>query len=570
MEMSMGAHVRFGIAAGLLTVVVSVAVGVAQQAAAPDIILSNGKIITVDDRFSIAEAVAVRGDRILAVGTNQEIGRLAGPSTRRIDLRGRAMVPGLIDNHAHFQEEGAYWMLELRFDGVDSRKQALELIRAKAKANGPGKWVYNFGGWSPDQFADDKRPFTREELDKYSPDNPVFLQFSRAETFLNSKAIEAVGLDKMDQPWIVRDAKGRPTGVILVAGNGAVRNAGNFLDAPNGARANLPRDVVRASSLAMMRDLNSAGLTASGGDCTWEDLYREFQKEGRASMRFFCMRGAPGGGRGAGALEKQIAALAAMPFHQGDEWQALTTYGENIAGGGGDNLYVATQQPVTQEQWDQFGRFALEVAKAGHPVMLHTQTEVAVEGKLQQLEKVNQQVSLRPLRWGLMHMEGVTPQQIERMKKLNMFIGVHPREIVAGGLLHRVYGDKAFAMPPLREIQDSGILWGLGTDAFEVNQYRPFQTLYWAVTGKMVGGTVVNTHTVSREAALIAHTRSNAYIFFRENDLGSIQAGRFADLVVIDRDYLTVPADQIKDIKPVLTMVGGRVVYDVAAPAGTK
>ena len=561
---------KHALAVAVLSLAVGAAMLVAQQAPTADVILSNGKIITVDDRFSIAEAVAVRGDRILAVGTNQEIGRLAGASTRRIDLRGRSMVPGLIDNHAHFQEEGAYWMLELRFDGVDSRKQALELIRAKAKANGPGKWVYNFGGWSPDQFADDKRPFTREELDKYSPDNPVFLQFSRAETFLNSKAIDTIGLDKMDQPWIVRDAKGRPTGVILVAGNGAVRNAGNFLDAPNGARANLPRDVIRASSLAMMRDLNSAGLTASGGDCVWEDLYREFQKEGRASMRFFCMRGAPGGGRGAGALEKQIASLAEMRFHQGDEWQTLTTYGENIAGGGGDNLYVATQQPVTQEQWDQFGRFALEVAKAGHPAMLHTQTEVAVEGKLQQLEKVNQQVSLRPLRWGLMHMEGVTPQQVERMKKLNMFIGVHPREIVSGGLLHRVYGDKAFAMPPLREIQDSGIMWGLGTDAFEVNQYRPFQTLYWAVTGKMVGGTVVNTHTVSREAALIAHTRNNAYIFFRENDLGSIQAGRFADLVVIDRDYLTIPADQIKDIKSVMTMVGGRVVYDAAATTATK
>jgi predicted amidohydrolase YtcJ len=155
--------------------------------------------------------------------------------------------------------------------------------------------------------------------------------------------------------------------------------------------------------------------------------------------------------------------------------------------------------------------------------------------------------------------------QIARMKKLNMFIAVHPREIVTGGLLRRVWGDRALGMPPLREIQDSGIMWGLGTDAFEVNQFRPFQTLYWAVTGKMVGGTVVNTHTVSREAALIAHTRSNAYLFFRENDLGSIQPGRFADLVVTDRDYLTVPADQIKDIKPVLTMVGGRVVFDAAA-----
>src|SRR5687768_18466197 len=108
-----------------------------------DTILTNGKVITVDDQFSIAQAVAVRGARIVAVGTNQNITRLAGPSTRRIDLRGRSVVPGLIDNHAHFQEEGAYWMLELRFDGVDSRKQALEMIRAKAKAVGPGKWVYN-------------------------------------------------------------------------------------------------------------------------------------------------------------------------------------------------------------------------------------------------------------------------------------------------------------------------------------------------------------------------------------------------------------------------------------------
>jgi predicted amidohydrolase YtcJ len=112
-------------------------------------------------------------------------------------------------------------------------------------------------------------------------------------------------------------------------------------------------------------------------------------------------------------------------------------------------------------------------------------------------------------------------------------------------------------------------MWGLGTDAFEVNQFRPFQTLYWCVTGKMVGGTVVNTHTISREAALIAHTRSNAYLFFRENDLGSIQPGRFADLVVTDKDYLTVPAEQIKDIKSVLTVVGGRIVYDASKDGGS-
>jgi len=125
----------------------------------------------------------------------------------------------------------------------------------------------------------------------------------------------------------------------------------------------------------------------------------------------------------------------------------------------------------------------------------------------------------------------------------------------------------ADATPPFRAIQDSGLMWGLGTDAFEVNQYRPFTTLSFAVTGKMVGGEVVNTETISREDALIAHTRSNAYFVFQENNLGSIASGKLADLVVLDRDYLTVPADQIKDIQPVMTMVGGKIVWDSAAPA---
>jgi predicted amidohydrolase YtcJ len=540
----------------------------AQQTAAPDTILTNGKIITVDDRFSIAQAVAVRGDRIVAVGTNQDITKLAGANTRRIDLKGKSVVPGMIDNHAHFQEEGAYWTLELRFDGVETRKQALELVRAKVKTTKPGEWVYNFGGWSPDQFTDNKKPFTREELDQVAPNTPVFLQFTRSEEYLNSKAIDMLGLEKRTEPWIMRDAKGRATGIFGVAGRNEIVDEAKFLDAPNGGKAILPMDVIVASQKVMLRDLAKAGLTASGGQRLWEDLYRQFQREGTASMRFFCFKTVTTGGRGAGVAEKQIAELATLRYHDGDEWMDNSNYGERFPGGGGGDVIAPGPEPIaSQEVWDAWGRFALAAAKAGVPAQLHTVTEKAIDAQLDQLEKVNKQVNLRPLRWAFMHMEGVTPAQIERMKKLNLFLALNPRPIVSGGLLHRIQGDKGFAMPPMREAQESGIMWGFGTDAFEVNQYRPFQMLYFAVTGKMVGGTVVNTHTVSREAALIAHTKSNAYLFFRENDLGSIQSGRFADLVVIDQDYLTVPAEQIKDITSVLTMVGGRVVYDAAAPA---
>jgi predicted amidohydrolase YtcJ len=553
-------------AVGALLAVAGTSVLLLAQQGGADMVLVNGKIITVDDRFSIAQAVAVRGDRIVAVGTNQEIARLAGPNTRRIDLRGRSVTPGFIDNHAHFQEEGAYWTLELRLDGVDSRKQALEMIRAKAKEKGPGGWVYTLGGWSPDQFVDNKKPFTREELDQVAPNNPVYVRFSRSEFYVNSKAIELTGLDKMNQPWIGRDAAGRPTGINGIEGSGAFETAAvkvGFLDAPNGERVRLSKDVIVANQEVMLHDLNKAGLTASGGQCVYEELYREFQAQGKQRMRFFCFLTAPAG-RGAGGLDQMLAAIPKLKYNDGDEWEDHTNWGERFANIPGQDPYIANPTPIPQQDFEQWGRVARELAKAGIPILIHTVTVEGVEGQLQQVEKIDKEFSVRRLRWGFMHLEAITPGQVERMKKLNMFVAINPREVVSGGLLHRVWGDKAFAMPPLKEVQDSGVMWGLGTDAFEVNQYRPFQTLYWAVTGKMVGGTVVNTHTVSREAALIAHTRSNAYLFFRENDLGSIQTGRLADMVVSDKDYLTVPADQIKDIKPVMTILGGKVVFDAS------
>src|SRR2546426_4791226 len=151
------------------------------QEPAPEMVLSNGKIITVDERFSIAQAVAVRGERIVAVGTNSEITRLAGPNTRRIDLRGKAVTPGLIDNHMHVLRAGTTWQWEVRLDGVDSRKHALDMLRARAAAIAPGEWVYTLGGWAIEQFADDNRPFTRDELDQVVPNHPVFLQASYRE-----------------------------------------------------------------------------------------------------------------------------------------------------------------------------------------------------------------------------------------------------------------------------------------------------------------------------------------------------------------------------------------------------
>ncbi len=558
-------HMSQVVLAGLFAAVaVATAPAVQAQQPAADLILTSGKIITVDDRFQVAQAVAIRGERIVAVGTNQEIARLAGPATRRIDLRGRSVVPGLIDNHAHYMEEGVLWTVELRLDNVDTRKQALEMIRAKASSLPAGQWVYTLGGWSPDQFTDDTRPLTKAELDKVAPNHPVLLQFTRAETYLNSRAVEVLGLAKRKDPWIVRDAGGQPTGVLDAGG-------ANFGPATGVSEA-IPRPTVaqvEANAMAMIRELNASGLTASSGTCPDEfiPIFRQWAKEGRLNKRFFCLV-AIGMGTSAETVSKNLPQVANLKLFQGDNWVDQIAYGEGLYGPAGDSM-VAPKGMQPQEAFEQWGRIAREVARAGMPLHAHTTLEHTFNGFLDQIEKINREFPVRNLRWMLIHNEQATAAHLERMKNLGVTSGIQPRATIMGGIYHRAHGDRAYAMPNFRLVQDSGIIWGLGTDAFEVNQYKPFVTLSFAVTGRMVGGTVVNRATVGREAALIAHTRGSAYQILQENNLGSIAPGKLADLVVIDRDYLTVPVDQIKDIRSVMTIVGGRVVYDAAAPSST-
>lgn len=548
------------------------------QQAAPDLILSNGKIITVDDRFSIAQAVAVRGDRIVAVGTTAEVARLAGPSTRRIDLRGRSVIPGLIDHHGHYMREGSTWREEVRLDSIDSRKQAVEMLRAKARAVAPGAWVYTLMGWSLDQFADDKRPFTREELDQIAPANPMFLQEAYYRVYMNSRGLQALGINARgaDPDWVpkgmvVRDATGRATGVILEDG---VRPVENRLLA-------LPRakEDIEASHLAMIRDLNRAGLTTIGTTTCQggggvpsaapfiQDTYRRWASQGQLNVRVFCQDSAPIGGT-AQQVDKNLPLIAQMKLFQGNLYFDDVAYGEGVYGPASDNmLHVRPNQ--TPDDFRQWGRIATEVAKAGMPLHVHTTLEATADGFLDQIEQINKQYPIRTLRWAFFHSDQLNRSHLERMKMLGMYVGVHMRPTVMGGIFNRIRGERSLDNPPLRWIQDSGIMWGIGTD-FNLTPYQPFTTLAYVVTGKMVGGAVVNRQPISREDALIAHTRKNAFFVFQENNLGSIQPGKLADLLVIDRDYLTVPADEIKDIKVLMTMVGGKIVYDAATDTSSS
>lgn len=531
-------------------VAISGVLSLAGQEPAPDLILSNGKIVTVDERFTIAQAVAIRGERVMAVGTNQDITRLAGPATRRVDLRGRTVLPGLIDNHMHLLRYGTTWKYEVRWDGVASRKEALALLRARTGTVRAGEWIYNLGGWAIEQFADDPKPFTREELDQVAPNHPVFLQASYYEAYLNSRALQLLGIDHTpDAPGVIRDAAGRPTGRISEEG---FRGLVDKLPIASGQD-------VEASTLGMIRDLNQAGLTAFGSAGCEADLldrYRRWADQDQLNIRVFCITTPPGGAN----VDQFLTRIAQMKVFQGDAYVDHIAFGENF-GGLSDPMF--RHRPAARaEDLAQWRRIVTEVARAGLPLHVHTNFEETIDAFLDQIEAVNKDYPIRNLRWVLAHFNQPNAAQLEQMKRLGMYAAVHPWAVINGAINIRQFGESAYAMAPLATIQKSGITWGFGSDGSRANQILPFETLGWAVTGKMVGGRTVLRQTIGREDALIAHTRKNAYFVFRENDLGSIEPGKLADLVVIDRDYLTIPADQIKDITPVMTVVGGRVVYE--------
>ena len=529
----------------------SVSGAVAQSV--PDLVVTNGKIITVDERFTIAEAVAVAGERIVAVGTNAEIAALGGPDTMVIDAAGRAVIPGIIDNHMHLLRAGTTWAYEVRWDGVGSRSEALAMLRDKAAASEPGEWIYTLGGWAIAQFADDPSPLLREDLDAVVPDHPVLMQESYYRAYLNSLALETLGLDGADAPaWVVRDADGRASGEVEEAG---IRALAARLPTASGSE-------LETSTRAMIRDLNAAGLTAFGSaGCAPDvlDMYRSWADRGELGVRVFCITGASAGSPE--QVDAVLPRIADLKYFQGDEYVDHVTFGESVYRPLHDPMFLV-KSDYGEAELAQWRRMITAIARAGLPLHVHANLRDTLSRFLDQIEAVNAEYPVGNLRWAFAHSNQLEESHLTRMKALGMYAAVHPWAVINGGINHSVFGDAAWDMAPLGTIQASGITWGFGSDGSRANQILPFTTLWWAVTGRMVGGREVLRQTIDREDALIAHTRKNAYLVFQEDNLGSIQPGKLADMVVLDRDYLTIPADEIKDIEPLMTIVGGRVVYD--------
>lgn len=524
---------------------------------AVDVIVVNGKIVTVDDRFTITQALAIKNQRIVATGGNEEIRKLADANTKVIDVQGRTVIPGLIDNHSHWIRAAEHD--ELRLDGVTARAQALQMITARARIARPGEWIAVLGGWSEEQFTDEASGFPLAELDRIAPDTPVALQSVYRHVFLNSAGLRAAKIDENtpNPPGgtIEKDANGRLTGVVRGAGGVAF------------VAAKIPKlqDEARmANARKLVTYLNSLGVTAwgdAGGrgvDAGHYEPYRRLAERNELDARvFWTTIRQP---RTAEQVDRVLAEIPALKPFQGND------YFDHL--GWGETVYAPLTTQLLRKGGNtgsgdmaQMMRIVRALADRGIYLNSHVEMVNVIDAFLDQYEALNRDRPIKGLRWSFSHLDQISDQQLQRMKRLGMTAQIHSRPLIQGVLMHRVHGEAAWDMPPFRRVQDSGIVWGLGSDATAVTTSNPFFTLGFAVTGKMVGGHHVNRQSITREEALIAHTRNNAYILFQDGNLGALQKGRYADLLVLDRDYLTVPADEIKDIRPVLTMVGGKTVY---------
>jgi len=525
MRTRMAGPIVNAICSGLLTLLAGSA-ALAQQSV--DTIVTRGKILTADADFSIVEALAIDDGRIVARGDIDDIARFAGPDTQIIDVAGATVIPGLIDNHFHLTRAVERWHEQARFEGVSSRREALEMLAAKAAEMPAGEWIFVQGGWTPRQFTDAPGGFTLEELDRAAPNHALFVQEGYAFVYANSLALRAVGLDPAD--GAKRSA----------AGLASFQPPARLLDA-------LPpvSDTQREQNLLdFLHALNAAGLTSvySLGQSAF---LAEQAAKAPLTVRLWQTLGF--NATDPASASAAIELISRTRPNQFDGRFGIFGLGEVLYGPFFD--LAPRPEPWPAEIMSEYGRIAAAAARAGWHVHQHVINDSAVTDLLDTLESVNAEQSIVGLRWTLGHVYDISARNIARARALGMTLGVHGAAMQAG------------APMPLRRIADSGIVFGLGTDATIVSHYSPFVTLGWAVSGLDVGGNRVLEETLTREEALVAHTRSNAWLFSQEDALGSLEVSKRADLVVLDRDYMTVPAAEIKNIRPTLTMTGGRVVY---------
>jgi predicted amidohydrolase YtcJ len=531
-----------------------------------DLILYNGRFSTLDRSNANPDAVAIADGRFLAVGSARDVEATASATTKRIDLQGRRVIPGLIDSHMHIIRSGLSYNLELRWDGVRSLSTALQMLKAQVDRTPAPQWVRVIGGFTEHQFAEKRLP-TIDELNAIAPDTPVFILHLYDRALLNGAALRAVGYNKAtpNPPGgeIVRDRNGNPTGLLLAQPNAAILYA-TLAKGPK-----LPEEYQKNSSRHFMREVNRLGVTgvidAGGGFQNYPEDYRiieELHAAGELTVRLaynlFTQK-----------PKEELADFrnwaSKVSPGQGDDFYRHNGAGEMLVYSAADfeDFRVARPDLPSSMETDLEPVVRL-LAEHRWPWRLHATYDETISRALDVYERVNRDIPFDGLPWFFDHCETISDRNIDRIAELGGGIAIQHRMAFQGEYFVERYGRAAAERtPPIQRMLKNGLPVGAGTDATRVASYNPWVSLSWLVTGKTVGGLKLYpaSQTLDREQALRLWTEANTWFSGEGGKKGQIKVGQLADLAVLSDDYFSVPEEKIEDITSVLTLLGGRPVH---------
>jgi predicted amidohydrolase YtcJ len=536
--------------------ILGLALAGAGRAQTADLIFLHGRILTLDERSSVRDAMAVSEGRIAALGRSTDIMKLAGRKTRVVDLRGRTVIPGLIDSHIHAIRAALSYSVEVNWIGTSSLAEALGRVREAAARAKPGDWLIVAGGWTPEQFQEKRRP-TQAELAAAAGEHPAYVQLFYGWALLTPAGLKALNIatdaDVPPRGKLDQDANGNPTGGI--SGDTATITA-LFSRLPS------PSFEQRvAGTRAFFRELNRLALTGvvdPGGfgmaPRDYQALFKVWQDKAltlRVAYTVFAQK------RGS-ELEDYRNLTQLLPMGMGDEMLRFNGIGENVAWG------MYNNDSPSDEDKAQLYEIARWAAGRRMSLNMHWHNDRSVGQLLDIFERVDREAPIRDLRWAIAHLNDASTATLERMKALGVGWAMQDAMYFDGERFQKDKGaEAARRAPPIKTALRLGVNVGAGTDAHRVASYNPFVALRWMLDGKTVGGTALRgpEETPNREEALRTYTLGSAWLAHDEDRRGSLVVGKLADLAVLSKDYMKVPVVEIGQIESLLTMVGGRIVY---------
>ena len=544
---------------GVVSVALSAVSATIASAQVADTLLVNGKILTVDQSSSTRSALAIREGKIVALGNDADIRRLAGPATRTIDVQGRTVIPGLIDSHMHATRAAMSFSTEVNWIGASSLADGLSRLHDASLKAKPGAWlVVVTPPATLDAFKERRRP-TQDELVAAAPNNPVYVQLAYGWGMLTPLGMKALSITTDADLPKGNKLERRPNGELTGAITG---NLVEFFE-------RLPKPTFEdqlAGTKLFFRELNRLGVTGVGDPGGNNVTPREYQalfkvwRDGQLTVRVaYSLCGMTDGAE----FEEYQRYLAIMPQGFGDEMLHFNGIGERVTWA--MNGVSGVPPEAAKEKYYQIVRWA---AERGLTMTMHWNSEDNVDHLLGIWERVNREFPIRPLRWTIAHLNDASPQTLQRMKALGIGWTVQASRYNSGDeVLKGPDAGDLRRQPPVVTGEKAGVVIAAGTDAHRVSTYNPFTVLQWFLDGKNASGTVLRgpEETPSRADALRFYTAGSAWASHDEDVRGTLEVGKLADLAVLSKDYMTVPVAEVGGIESVLTMVGGKIVYAAGA-----